>query len=62
VCGPVGPENGLDHDSVVNLDNVTTIPHGRLGARIGYFGDAQESALLDALQPRSVSCRRVHQD
>lgn len=47
---PVGAQNGLDHDSVVNLDNVTTIPRGRLGAHIGYFADSQEAALLDALQ------------
>lgn len=47
---PVGPENGLGRDSVVNLDNVTTVPRDRLGANIGYFGEAQESALLAALQ------------
>lgn len=46
---PVGPANGLDHDSVVNLDNVFTIDHGRLGRLVGFLLDSQEPALSEAV-------------
>ena len=39
---PVGPDNGLDHASVVNLDHVFTIDHRALGHRIGFLLDHQE--------------------
>lgn len=45
----VGPANGLDHQSVVNLDNVTTIPRERLGRHLGYLLAPEESALAAAL-------------
>ncbi|MDP9801535.1 mRNA interferase MazF [Arcanobacterium wilhelmae] len=41
----VGQRNGLDHECVVALDNITTIPQTLLGKRIGYFFDEQESEL-----------------
>jgi len=47
---PVGPVNGLDHDSVVNLDNVVTIPRAQLGQRIGWLLPSQEEALSAAVQ------------
>ena len=46
---PVGPDNGLDHDSVVNLDNVFTIDHRSLGRRVGFLSDSQEPALAEAV-------------
>lgn len=45
----VGPENGLDHSSVVNLDNVFTVDHRALGRRIGLLLDHQESDLHRAV-------------
>jgi mRNA interferase MazF len=45
----VGVENGLAGPSVVNCDNVTTVPVGVLGAQIGVFLDNQEQALSDAI-------------
>lgn len=45
----VGPDNGLDHDSVVSLDNVLTIPVGALGCTVGYLGAAQEAQLARAV-------------
>lgn len=45
----VGLENGLDHDSAVALDNVTTIPVERLGRTIGYLTAAQERDLARAV-------------
>lgn len=46
---PVGPDNGLQHDSVVSCDNITTVPTGALGRHIGYFLPAQEAALAAAI-------------
>jgi mRNA interferase MazF len=46
---PVGPENGLDHDSVVSCDNVVTIARTALGRHIGYLQPAQEPALARAV-------------
>lgn len=45
----VGPQNGLDHDSVVNLDNIFTIDHHSLGRRGGFLLDDQETALSAAV-------------
>ena len=45
----VGPQNGLDHDSVVNLDNIFTIDHRSLGRRVGFLLDHQETALSSAV-------------
>lgn len=46
---PVGPENGLERDSVISCDNVTTIPTDRLLRRIGHLLPAQEVALTTAI-------------
>ena len=46
---PVGPRNGLGHDSVVNLDNVVTIRKSDLGGRIGCLLSGQEPELTAAL-------------
>ena len=45
----MGPANGLDHDSVVNLDNVFTVDHRSLGRRVGFLLDHQEPALAEAI-------------
>jgi mRNA interferase MazF len=46
---PVGQANGLSHDSVVNCDNIVTIPKMALGERVGYLLPAQEAALTAAI-------------
>jgi len=46
---PVGPRNGLDHESVVNLDNVTTIPVALLGRQVGFLFEDEEEALSQAI-------------
>ncbi|MBU2667725.1 type II toxin-antitoxin system PemK/MazF family toxin [Actinoplanes bogorensis] len=46
---PVGKANGLDHDSVVSCDNVTTIPRSAIGRRVGYLLPRQEPALAEAI-------------
>ena len=46
---PVGPANGLDHEGVVSLDNVLTVPVDLLGRSVGFLQDAQEAALAQAI-------------
>jgi mRNA interferase MazF len=46
---PVGPDNGLDHPSVVSCDNVVTVPTAALGRQVGRLLPEQEVALTVAL-------------
>ena len=45
----LGPDNGLDHDCVVSLDNVLTVPTDSLGRIVGYLSDRQEAQLAHAV-------------
>ena len=45
----VGPDNGLDNDCVVSLDNVLTVPTDSLGRIVGYLSDGQEAQLARAV-------------
>ena len=45
----VGPDNGLDHDGVVSLDNVLTVPVSTLGRTVGYLRAEQEAQLARAV-------------
>ena len=46
---PVGPDNGLDHDCAVALDNVLTVPTSLLGRTVGYLTAEQELQLARAV-------------
>lgn len=46
---PVGKANGLDHESVVSCDNITTIPRTAIGRRVGFLHPDQEAALARAI-------------
>ncbi|MEO7146666.1 MAG: type II toxin-antitoxin system PemK/MazF family toxin [Terrimesophilobacter sp.] len=46
----VGPANGLDHNSVVNCDNIATIEIADLGPQIGFLLESQELDLAAAIQ------------
>lgn len=46
---PVGPDNGLDQDCVISLDNVATIPVALLGRTIGFLTPQQDSRLARAV-------------
>lgn len=46
---PVGRVNGLEHDSVIACDNVTTIPAASLGRHLGYLLQSQEVLLTEAI-------------
>ena len=39
----VGPDNGLDQDCVVALDNVITVPVSLLGRTVGYLSAEQDT-------------------
>lgn len=45
----VGVGNGLQHNSVVSCDNITTIPTDAIGRHIGYLLPHQEAALSQAI-------------
>ena len=46
---PVGPGNGLEHDSVISLDNVVTIPVSLLGRNVGFLSLEQERLLARSI-------------
>jgi len=47
---PVGPGNGLDHDSVVSCDNIATVPAAALGRLVGYLHGGAEPELTAAIR------------
>ena len=46
---PVGPDNGLDHECAIALDNIVTIPTRLLGRTVGFLSAAQELELARAI-------------
>lgn len=51
-CIPVGPDEGIDHDSVVTFDNLAAVPKSVLTVRLGGLGPdgrRQICAALDAM-------------
>lgn len=46
----LGADNGLDHTSAVNCDNIVTIPTSALGRHIGYLFPTQETELSQAIR------------
>ena len=46
----VGPRNGLDHDSVVSCDNITTVRRDAVHDTIGLLFEDQEPELLRAIR------------
>ncbi|MGH3340159.1 MAG: type II toxin-antitoxin system PemK/MazF family toxin [Propionibacteriaceae bacterium] len=47
---PVGQSNGLDQDSVINCDNIVTIPTSAVGRQIGFLWSEQEPQLSEAVR------------
>lgn len=45
----VGRENGIDHTSVINCDDIATVRRDAVGRIVGYLLDHQEAALADAI-------------
>ncbi|HEV8166340.1 MAG TPA: type II toxin-antitoxin system PemK/MazF family toxin [Actinomycetota bacterium] len=47
---PLGREHGLDHESVVNCDNLATVPKAALARHRGTLGPVELARLRDALR------------
>ncbi len=47
---PVGQSNGLDQDSVIDCDNIVTIPTSAVGRQIGFLWSEQEPQLSAAVR------------
>ena len=48
-CIPVGPDEGLEHESVATFDNLTAVPKSVLTVRLGALGIDGRRQLCDAL-------------
>lgn len=48
-CVPVGPDEGIDHDSVATFDNLTAVPKSVLTVRLGSLGASGKRQICDAL-------------
>ena len=46
----VGPSNGLDQESVINCDNIVTVPTSAVGRQIGFLWGEQEPRLSEAIR------------
>jgi mRNA interferase MazF len=45
----VGPDEGIDHDSVATFDNLAAVPKSVLTTRLGQLGSAGRRQICDAL-------------
>ena len=48
-CIPVGPEHGIDHDSVATFDNLAAVPKSVLTTRLGRLGNGGRRQICEAL-------------
>ncbi len=48
-CIPVGPEEGIDHDSVATFDNLAAVPKSVLTRRLGELGVGGQQQICEAL-------------
>ena len=49
-CVPVGPGEGIDHDSVATFDNLAAVPKSVLTVRLGQLDAVGRLRLCDALR------------
>jgi mRNA interferase MazF len=48
-CIPVGPDEGIDHDSVASFDNLAAVPKSVLTTRLGTLGIDGRRRICEAL-------------
>lgn len=48
-CIPVGPEQGIDHDSVATFDSLAAVPKSVLTTRLGRLGTGGRRQICEAL-------------
>lgn len=49
-CIPVGPEEGIDHDSTATFDNLAAVPKSVLTRRLGALGVGGRQRICQALE------------
>ena len=49
-CVPVGPDEGIDHDSVASFDNLAAVPKSVLTTRLGSLGAGRRRLICSALE------------
>lgn len=49
-CIPVGPDEGIDHDSVATFDSLAAVPKSVLTSRLGSLGVDGRRRICDALE------------
>jgi mRNA interferase MazF len=48
-CIQIGPDEGIDHDSVASFDNLAAVPKSVLTTRLGQLGVDARKQICDAL-------------
>lgn len=48
-CIPIGPEEGINHDSVATFDNLAAVPKSVLTTRLGGLGVGGRRQICEAL-------------
>lgn len=48
-CLPVGPDEGIDHDSMATFDNLAAVPKSVLTTRLGQLGAGGHHRICKAL-------------
>jgi mRNA interferase MazF len=49
-CVPVGPDEGIDHDSVATFDSLAAVPKSVLTVRLGVLGVGGRRLICEALE------------
>lgn len=49
-CVPVGPDEGIDHDSVASFDHLAAVPKSVLTTRLGSLGTGRRRLICSALE------------
>ena len=49
-CIPVGPDAGIDHESMATFDNMAAVPKGLLTTRLGSLGPSGRGLICSALR------------
>jgi mRNA interferase MazF len=49
-CIPVGPDEGIDHESVATFDSMAAVPKGMLTIRLGSLGPSARHLICSALR------------
>lgn len=49
-CVPVGPDQGIDHDSVATFDNMAAVPKTLLTTKLGSLGFPAREVICSALR------------